>query len=43
MADAHLIQPYDKLDRPNTTMVQAGGRGIYLITGPDPAGAFALP
>ena len=32
MADAHLIQPYDMLDRPNTTMVQAGGRGIYLIT-----------
>eukprot|EP01052_Picozoa_sp_SAG31_P000326 SAG31_NODE_10_length_40133_cov_27.863041_12_plen_175_part_00 len=31
-ADAHLIQPYDMLDGKNTTMVQAGGRGIYLIT-----------
>ena len=32
MADAHLIQPYDKLDRPNTKMIQSSGRGIYLIT-----------
>jgi hypothetical protein len=32
MADAHLIQPYDKLDRPNTSMIQSSGRGIYLIT-----------
>ena len=32
LADSHLIQPYDLLDTKNTTMVQAGGRGIYLIT-----------
>ena len=32
LADAHLIQPYDLLDRANTSMVAAGGRGIYLIT-----------
>ena len=32
MADAHLIQPYDKLDRPNTSMIQSSGHGIYLVT-----------
>ena len=29
---AGAAEQYDKLDRPNTTMIQSGGRGIYLIT-----------